>query len=170
MSTEIDIEKIKQLKGPVIVWEKWQDPFDNEETQAILNKLREQHEEEQEENGFHQIKSKEAPEMFRVLMDPNMGLIPVTDLSQPGRTFNFWMGTTNFNLSEELAKVIEETPGVELLDIVTRYRFRIGIGKIFKDSDVFNSVLSRIKRKMKNMKELTNLIYNLKKQVSENGV
>jgi hypothetical protein len=50
--------------------------------------------------------------------------------------FECWMGHTNFNITEEIKNILNETEGVEILKICSRYRFFVGIGKMFNFSDV----------------------------------
>ena len=45
-----------------------------------------------------------------------------------------------FNVSKNIANMIQQCEGVESLDIFTRYRFRISVGKVFKDSEVMNNI------------------------------
>ena len=80
---------------------------------------------------------------FRAIATP-MGIIPINESTASGKIFNFWVGHTNFDITNALALIIEETPGVETLDIFTRYRFRIGIGKAFHDSKVMRDINSRV--------------------------
>ena len=54
------------------------------------------------------------------------------------------MGHTNFNISTITANIIESSEGVETLDIFTRYRFRISVGKAFSDSKILREISSRI--------------------------
>ena len=42
------------------------------------------------------------------------------------------------------ANIIESSEGVETLDIFTRYRFRISVGKAFSDSKILREISSRI--------------------------
>lgn len=103
----------------LIVWEKWVDPFldtQQEEPEYI----------EEEEVNFEQTEQK--------IIQP---VIPFISM---GEIFNFWVGHTNFDITESIAKILEQTEGVESLDIITRYRFRIGIGKIFTDRDVMSNI------------------------------
>lgn len=74
-----------------------------------------------------------------------MGVVPVHEEILPGRMFNFWMGHTNFDLSPSVVDTISEVPGVETLDVFTRYRFRMGIGKAFSASDVKQAVDRAVK-------------------------
>jgi hypothetical protein len=73
-----------------------------------------------------------------------MGIIPMNENTMSGKIFNFWMGHTNFNITKKIADIIEQTDGVETLDIFTRYRFRIGVGKAFDDSSVMRTINKRV--------------------------
>ncbi len=120
-------------KNHLIVWEKWIDPFeseentDSEESEDIDSILGE----DQQLPPHHMIHTK-------AIITP-MGVMPLADLSM-SEMFNFWIGHTNFNITKDIASTIEQSDGVEILDIITRYRFRIGIGKIFTDRDVMKSI------------------------------
>lgn len=80
----------------------------------------------------------------------SMGHIPLTEYTQPSKVFNFWVGHTNFDVTEDIYDVIEEVDGVEILDIFTRYRFRIGIGEMFEHGDVMRDVRKQIFKHIKN--------------------
>ena len=43
-----------------------------------------------------------------------------------------------------MSKEIQSVDGVEALDIYTRYRFRIAIGKLFKDRDVMFQIQTKL--------------------------
>jgi len=124
-----------------IVWEKWVDPFgaDIDET-----KWNDYNEEDDDEDVFtdNEIKSKLAKPV-RVISTP-MGLIPYNEYTSSSKIFNFWVGHTNFNISTHITNIIEQCAGVEILDIFTRYRFRIGIGKCFTDSDTMNVINNNV--------------------------
>ena len=40
--------------------------------------------------------------------------------------------------------MIEKTDGVETFDVFTRYRFRVGVGKAFSDSETMREINSRV--------------------------
>lgn len=69
-----------------------------------------------------------------------MGMIPLHEKTACTRIFKFWIGHTNFNITQNTASIIEKIDGVEILDVFTRYRFRIAIGKAFKDRDVMQLI------------------------------
>jgi len=80
---------------------------------------------------------------IKVIATP-MGIVPINENTASGKIFNFWIGHTNFNITKYIADIIEKTDGVETLDIFTRYRFRIGIGKAFTDSRVMQHIQESI--------------------------
>lgn len=126
-----------------IVWEKWRDPFlgydDNEiDVENNIDFLAD------EEGSDTHIKNVGDP--VKVIATP-MGLIPYNEYTASSKIFNFWIGHTNFSICKNTARLIESADGVETLDIFTRYRFRIGIGKIFEDRDVMRSIEERITSK-----------------------
>ncbi len=135
----------------IIIWQKWADPFGEDDTDEILEFLDNSNDgdytqyydednqrsiEDEPEKKPNSIKSKQN---IRVMATP-MGIIPVTENTASGKIFNFWTGHTNFDITPKVASIIEETSGVETLDIFTRYRFRIAIGKAFKDAYVMQKI------------------------------
>ncbi len=50
--------------------------------------------------------------------------------------FECWLAHTNFQITPVIKKRLNITDGVELLKVCGRYRFLIGIGRLFKFSDV----------------------------------
>jgi len=64
------------------------------------------------------------------------GMFKIDDGMNPFRQFKFWMGNTNFDITEEIGEIIEGTPGVEVLHFLTRYKFLIAVGELFRPADV----------------------------------
>ena len=50
--------------------------------------------------------------------------------------YDCWIGHCNFDITEEVRDLLDETPGIEVLKIISRYRFFIGVGKMFDFADV----------------------------------
>jgi hypothetical protein len=124
-----------------IIWQKWMDPFggDDPEFDDILDQVYNDYELEEDTNT--QETKKEIPKMSKIrVMATPMGIIPVNENTCSSKIFNFWVGHTNFNITKNIAKIIEETSGVESLDIFTRYRFRISVGKAFDDSSIMRDI------------------------------
>lgn len=52
------------------------------------------------------------------------------------KEFNLWTIHTNFYIDESVASAIELTEGVETIDVLSPYRARIGIGKLFDEETI----------------------------------
>ena len=129
--------------GHDIYWEKWMDVF--EEVDHDYEHEGDREEEQLLENEYSEIEKEEerAREESLIPVQGVMtpyGMLPITDDTLASRKFKFWVGHTNFRLTEDYYGIIGPVEGVETLDILTPYRFRIGIGKMFIDRDVMSSV------------------------------
>lgn len=156
----------------IIKWIKWVDPFESEcESNQITN-------EEQNDREYMDSYEKAEKENKRikysgpVLIGP-MGIIPINENNSPSKVYNFWMMHSNFNISKKVVDALKECPGVETLDIFTRYRARIGIGKVFNDSKIrkrINKMLcteSEKEPEKPKLSEKLDTIDILKKQMSQ---
>jgi hypothetical protein len=56
------------------------------------------------------------------------------------QNFDCWMGHTNFNITKDIKDKLNRTEGVELLKICSRYRFFIGVGRMFDFKDVRKTI------------------------------
>lgn len=56
------------------------------------------------------------------------------------QSFDCWMGHTNFNLTKDIRDKLNRTEGVEVLKICSRYRFFIGVGRMFDFKDVRKTI------------------------------
>jgi len=132
------------MNQPLIIWEKWIDPFGENMDEAKWtdydNDIQETDVLENEQNTI-------ISKPIRVIASP-LGLIPYNEHTASSKIFNFWLGHTNFNISENIKNLIENIPGVEILDIFTRYRFRIAIGKCFNDSETMQLITNTIEQKL----------------------
>ena len=125
-----------------IAWEKWRDPFlGYDENEIDVDNVNFLDDEEVEEESVDKIKK--IGDSIKVIATP-MGLIPYNEYTASSKIFNFWMGHTNFAISKNIAHIIENTDGVETLDVFTRYRFRIGIGKVFEAREVMRLIEERV--------------------------
>lgn len=142
----------------LIAWEKWADPYGENiediewpgcfgEANNILEDNKEQiykdqdtEDEDESENWpdddnymSKMLKSSKPGFMkkpIRLLMTP-MGVVPLTEYSTPSKVFNFWVGHTNFPITSEVYEIIDNSPGVEVLTLFSKYRLRVGVGKVF---------------------------------------
>lgn len=128
----------------LVVWEKWVDPFgealDEAKWTDYDNEI-----EDIEDLDLIEDEGIESSRPIKAIATP-MGIIPYNELTSPAKLFNFWVGHTNFDLTSKIVSIIETTPGVEILDVFTRYRFRVGIGKCFSDSETMKLINDKLYR------------------------
>ena len=71
-------------------------------------------------------------------------MVPVDDQLMEkvsmAQNFDCWMGHTNFNITGEIKDKIESSEGVEVLKICSRYRFFLGVGRMFDFKDVRKNI------------------------------
>lgn len=144
----------------LIVWEKWHDPFGQDADQTewpgahgtfatdkIIQTSQHHHsqQEEWEEEEFEpedyeaaQVEhQRQNMKQNRIMMITTpMGVVPITEHTRAGSLFNFWTAHTNFRITKEILEILDNTDGVETLDIHTPYRWRIAIGKAFSAPEV----------------------------------
>jgi len=72
------------------------------------------------------------------IINTPMGLLSITEHTLLTTTTDLWVMQTNFNITEEIAIIISNIDGVEILDVITRYRAIVGIPKsgLFDSSEV----------------------------------
>lgn len=97
------------MKSPSkeVFWEKWQNPRVHDDD---------------EDKGYD--KRHESSFIFNEIL----GIIPNR---QSKMSYRFYIGYTNFDLCYKHLNMLNEVPGVETLDFISRYRFRVGIGTLF---------------------------------------
>ena len=131
--------------GYDVYWEKWIDAFE-EDAEAQL----EDHEEEALEGGFFDEESFSEEEAFKETIShiqsiiTPLGIMPITEQNRASTYFKLWVGHCNFKLTEDFYKIIGREGGVEALDILTPYRFRIAVGKMFVDRNVMKAVRDKM--------------------------
>lgn len=143
---------------PVIIWERWVDPY-GENIDELAWPLAEEKQTEEYKDSMQvqeeAMWSNDAPtfkgEKPMKLIATPMGVIPIMEHSLPSRVFKFCVGHTNFNLTQDMGNIINEIDGVETLDVFTRYRFRIAVGKAFDSNEVRNNINQAVKEYFANV-------------------
>lgn len=125
----------------LVVWEKWIDPFGEALDEAKWTDYESEIEDLDDVDFVDEDQL--IQKQIKAIATP-MGIIPYNELTSPAKLFNFWVGHTNFNITPKIVSIIENTHGVEILDIFTRYRFRIGIGKCFSDSETMKLINDKL--------------------------
>ena len=120
-----------------IVWEKWKDPYSQEDSWFPPEK--------EDDNELYLFDTEDGedeeniPKTLKLLLS-SVGAPQVDPSSHIHKMFNFWTGHTSFSITAPIASNIEKIEGIEVLDILTRYRFRVGIAKLFMDREVMNAI------------------------------
>ena len=125
-----------------IGWQKYEDMIKNQISSPFasllltnnLNMLEYEEEEDHEELDLESLSDQDVivvpvPENF----SEQLSLLT---------SYECWIGHTNFDITESTKENVEKTDGVEVLKVCSRYRFFIGIGKMFNFSDVRKQIES----------------------------
>ena len=58
--------------------------------------------------------------------------------------YECWMGHCNFNITPQIKNSLDDIDGVEILKVCTRYRFFVGIGRMFDFADVRKAIEEKL--------------------------
>lgn len=67
--------------------------------------------------------------------------------------FDCWMGHTNFNITNSVKEELNNVDGVEILRICSRYRFFVGVGKMFDFAAVRRDIEDKLSAQGKDKNE-----------------
>ena len=122
-----------------IAWERWDEDVVEQE---IVENFYDKHEDIEDEEGVEEALA--FLERIPSLVTTPMGMFQLHDKMNIMNQFDCWMGYTNFDITKSVEETIESIEGVELLSVMTRYRFFLGVGKMFSFSDVRRSIESKL--------------------------
>jgi hypothetical protein len=111
------------MKERKIAWERWVDEVIDDSDHLDV---------EDESEDIPDLQMLELPMQVRT----PIGIYGQTETMSPSNMFDCWFCHTNFDLTEADKHALDMVDGVEVLRIVSRYRFFIGIGKMFSLTDV----------------------------------
>lgn len=69
--------------------------------------------------------------------------------------FDCWMGHTNFNITKDVMDKLNKMEGVEILKICSRYRFFMGVGRMFDFNQVRQDIEDVFLEEQKNVEKRT---------------
>lgn len=141
-----------------IGWQKYEDYIEKQITSPFLHNIiqnimslghkdeksdDDESDDDEEDESFDD--SSEIKKVSHVFNQPFMPLTNqfIEDISML-TSFDCWMGHTNFDLTPSVRKILDEVPGIEILKICSRYRFFIGIGKMFDFKSVRTDIENAI--------------------------
>ena len=132
-----------------VYWEKWVDAYEQnlQEEEDLIEQLKSMEFEfsEEEEALYEELAQEGMPgfNSIKTIMTP-FGMMPLTEQSLASNYFKFWTGHTNFKLLKSHIDIIGMVDGVETIDVLTPYRFRIAVAKLFIDRNVMSDVRSSL--------------------------
>lgn len=133
----------------VIAWEKWRDDEHFQETsadlsQTIHSEIEDDIEEfEDSEDGMKLPNLNVGVTLYPHFVKTPLGEFSVLDNNLPSKMFDCWVGHTNFPITREEFDIIDnESEGVEVFRVMSKYRFFIGVAKLFKFRDVAEQIKS----------------------------
>jgi len=153
-----------------IAWEKWKDPYGEnidevewpgwddieEPVDDVENMFSDPDDKDSDSGSGPELVNVNPKDPFRkplrIVATP-FGIIPLTEYTMPSRIFNFWVCHTNFSITQPICQLVEKVEGVETMDVFTRYRMKIGIGKVFKDRDVMCDINNQLRTLLKGEKD-----------------
>lgn len=130
-----------------IAWQKYEDYIEKQiSSPVVVNILQniislqqqvaddESEEDIDDEDDYEDIDISQASSKIIAPLLPINNQI-IEDLSMLS-SFDCWIGHTNFDITQNVKNILDEITGIELLKIYSRYRFFIGIGRLFDFKDV----------------------------------
>ena len=121
-----------------IGWQKYEDQLENQMSSPLMNTIltgfakqlpKIENEYEQEMEYEDEEDTSDTPFMLPMsqqLMD-DMAMLS---------NYECWVGHTNFDITPKVRNALDTIEGIELLKVCSRYRFFIGVGKMFDFKEV----------------------------------
>tara|TARA_A100001515_G_scaffold137593_1_gene130346 strand:+ start:1279 stop:1719 length:441 start_codon:yes stop_codon:yes gene_type:complete len=133
-------------------WQKYEDVIEQQISSPIVDQLYNAMVRKSEESVIEDLTEEELEQMERLIeqdmsQTSEMINIPESLANEISLATNFdcWIAHTNFNLTESIKNELDQIEGVEMLKIFSRYRFLIGVGRMFNFSDVRQEIESIFK-------------------------
>ena len=129
-----------------IGWQKYEDLLESQMDSPLLDSLMRKFQSQDVlgDDEFEEFTEEEIEMMQALQQNQSQMMVPVDDKLMENITlaqnFDCWMGHTNFNLTKEIRDKLNKTDGVEVLKICSRYRFFVGIGRMFDFKDVRQNI------------------------------
>lgn len=121
-----------------IGWQKYEDMLEQQLHSPLLevfyNSFNMMDEDDFTEEELEQMQDMPQQNQFVPVDNKLMENITLTS------NFDCWMGHTNFNITNEVKNELNKIDGVEVLKICSRYRFFLGVGKMFDFSSVRRNI------------------------------
>ena len=133
---EAKVSKKKRNIG----WQKYEDQLENQMSSPLMNTILTGFTKNltKSDNEYEQEMEYEDEEDSSSLMLPMTQQL-IEDISMLSN-FECWVGHTNFDITPKVRNALDTIEGIELLKVCSRYRFFIGVGKMFDFKEVRNKI------------------------------
>lgn len=120
-----------------VKFEKWIDPLNSNVEEVEWPGFN--HDEDDETQPIY------AAKMTQVIHTP-FGALSMLSNTVASNQFDFWWMYTNFDITNDIRDIIKKVPGIETLEIYTRYRARVGFPKsgFFEGSQTMRNIQAAI--------------------------
>lgn len=125
-----------------ILWESW-----NAKVEEFLTPVEDALEEiddiDQSADMFHGMTNILEP-IQQVIHTP-LGVYPVDSMLKPSDKWDCWIGHTNFPITKKILNILNNNiDGIEVLKILGKYSFFIGVAKMFNILDIRSQIDEKI--------------------------
>ena len=136
------------IKKKRIGWQKYEDVLESQLTSPLIGHLlssmisKVDIDEEQTTDIY---KQEDYEEEQIAITNPFLSLSEdlLSDISMI-TNYDCWVGHANFDITPTIKDTLDRVDGVEILKICSRYRFFIGVGKMFKFKSVRKDLESQL--------------------------
>lgn len=70
--------------------------------------------------------------------------LPLTEDYDNNYDWNFFLCSTNFNITQNIVELINTIDGVEYIGVISRYKMKIGIAELFNVEDVKDNIIDSV--------------------------
>lgn len=130
-------------------WSRWVDEFGSNKDDFGLEEedLDDWDDDDDDFDGITEQHGHGGAKYIGKVLCTHHGMFPIREHERAGDIFDFWTLQTDFNIDGDIATAIEETPGVETLFVLTRYKIRVGFTKsgLFDTAKVQKNVERRVR-------------------------
>src|SRR3990167_840241 len=133
-----------------LMWEPWDDE------EYIIDK-REKHDED--EGDLFTENERSFTFNVPINIRTPLGVFNSSDPMLPSRLFSCWVCHTNFDIGQKEYNVLMKTPGIEIIRVLSRYRFFMGVGKLFNMRDIRRELNKELCGKISKQDEEDDVIF-----------
>ena len=128
-------------KNKKIAWESWNAKFEPmQEDECDYSYC----EDDESDNSILDMMPFDMIMTQSTVVHTPIGVYPEDSMLKPSDRWDCWICHTNFDITSDIANKIEKSEGIEVLKVLGRYSFFIGIAKMFDIKDVRKNIEQEI--------------------------